>query len=148
MIYQCSPAAITEARGDVFLGDAAGGTVASDFEVGAAGGTEIRTHYVRCAAGAAASRQRWYVAARFARDVIFDYLPRVLRKFVLPVCAERRQRQQRRKDERDAHGSDCGFVEPLLHSDLYPRAARLRRDLDRQAEDKPVRSRKVLDFRA
>ena len=123
-------AAIAESRGDVFLRGAAGRTIAPDLQIRAARGTEIRAGAVRGAARAATTRQRRHVAARFARDVIFDYLPRVFRKFVLPVSAERRQRQQRGEDDR-ADGSDCGFVEPLLHSDLHACAAGLGRDLDR-----------------
>jgi hypothetical protein len=63
--------------------------------------------------------------------VIFDYLPRVFSNFVLPVSAKCRQREERRKDD----GADSGhgsFVEPLLHSDLNPRTARLRCDFDRE----------------
>ena len=106
-------------------------TVAANFQISAARRTEIRTRNIRRAARAAATRQWRNIAARFARDVIFDYLPRVFSKFVLPVSAECRQRKQRWKDD-GADSSHGGFVEPLLHSDLYTRAAGLRCDLDRE----------------
>jgi hypothetical protein len=63
--------------------------------------------------------------------VILYYLPRVFRKLVLPVSAECRQGKQRWKDSH-AYGSDGGFVEPLLHPDLYACAAGLWCDLDRE----------------
>ena len=63
--------------------------------------------------------------------MIFDYLPRVFRKSVLPVRTERRKRQQRREHDRADRGYGC-LVEPLLHPDLDAGAAGLRGHLDRQ----------------
>jgi hypothetical protein len=63
--------------------------------------------------------------------VILDYLPRVFRKFVLPVSSECRQCEQRWKDN-NADSSDGRFVEPLLHPDLCACAAGLWCDLDRE----------------
>src|SRR5829696_4020983 len=128
---QRRPATITEPGGKILLWHPAVRTAPSDFQVRAARRAEISARAVCRATRAAAARQRRHVAACFARDVFFDYLPRVFRDFVLPVSTECGECKQRWK----GHGADSShgrFVEPLLHSDLHARAAGLWSDLDRE----------------
>src|SRR5260370_27726244 len=73
---------VTRCTGDAFT------------QVGAARRTVSRAGAGGSAAGATPSGQRRHVAAGFARDVIFDDLPRVFGEFVLPVSAEGLQREQ------------------------------------------------------
>src|SRR5688572_11208612 len=83
-------AAVAVAGGGVGLrGPAGGAGGAADAQVCAAGRAEGGTGDDDRAARPAASRQRRDVAARLARDVRLDDLPRVLGELVLPVGAER-----------------------------------------------------------
>ena len=63
--------------------------------------------------------------------MIFNDLPGVFSDLVLPVSANDREREQRRKHDR-ADRSHRRFIKPLLHSDLDARAAGLGCNLDRE----------------
>src|ERR1041384_714735 len=93
LTVQWLSATIAESRRWILLRSAARRTTRRNFQISPAGRAEIRAHAVRGAAGATAARQWRNITPRFARDVIFDYLPSVFRKFVLPVSAECRQRE-------------------------------------------------------
>src|SRR5205807_3901670 len=101
-------------------------------QIGPARRTVSRAGARGCAAGAATTGQRRHVAAGFARNVIFDYLPCVFGEFVLPVSAQRRQRDQQASRQDERNGSDRGLIEPLLHADLDARAPGFGSHFDRQ----------------
>src|SRR5437763_1349484 len=92
-------AAVAEARGGVLLLRAAGRAFEADAQVRAAARTEVGVRRDDRAARPAAARHGRHVAACLARDVALDDLPSVLRQLVLPVEAERGQREKRREDD-------------------------------------------------
>src|SRR5436305_273109 len=93
-IRQRLPTRITKARARILLHRVTRRAGDIFAQVRAARRTVSRTGAGSGAAGAAASGQWRYVTAGFARNVIFDNLPRVFGEFVLPVSAERREREQ------------------------------------------------------
>src|SRR2546423_3898795 len=119
-------AAVAEARGGVLLLRAAGGALEADAQVRAAARTEVGVGRDDRAARPAAARQRRHVAAGLARDVALDDLPGVLRQLVLPVEAERGQREERRGDAAGDPGH-LPHVLPLSPAALAPPSPLLRR---------------------
>ena len=70
------------------------------------------------------------------RDVAFNNLPGVFRKFVLPVSAQCRQSDQQTRRQEQSDGGHGSFVRPFLHADLDSSTARFRRDFDCEGRSK------------
>src|SRR2546429_350583 len=116
-------ARVTEAGRLILLHGATRRAGEADPQIRSARRAKGRARRSSRAASATAAWQGWNITARFLCDVIFDYLPRVFGEFVLPVRAQRRQREQQSGREGQRDRGDRSFVEPLLHANLDARAA-------------------------